>query len=121
MRPDGIILEHHAQAPVFRGNLLMAVVSIRDQRIVNINFTCVRGLKPGDHPKQHSLAAAGWSQQGKAFTFLYSQGQVLMDLMVAVSFGDTLHTDNIHVLSSFGSAKTGFKKAAGRIFVPPPE
>ncbi len=86
VRPQCVVLEHHADATLVRRHLV-------DAPIVEADLAFVRRVEAGDQAQQRGLAAARRAEEGEQFPFLDRQRHVIGRRHRAEALGDVLHGD----------------------------
>src|SRR5471032_280071 len=77
VREQGVILEHHADIPLVRRNVV-------DRAAAQLNFTRRRGFETREHHQAGGLARAGRTEQGKEFALSDFKIEVFDDQQFAV-------------------------------------
>ena len=99
VRPDRVILKDHTQAAAVGGDV-DACGRIRHDGVVDGDSARVGGFKTGDQAQQNGLATTRRSQQGETLALLDGKREILVHLVVAVTFRDTFYPDNFHTRPS---------------------
>ena len=87
VREQGVVLEHHADAPRFRGQ---APAGPADDLAIQPDLAFRNFLEAGDAAQQRGLAAAGRSEQARDPSRLHRKADAVDDGMLAVALHDAV-------------------------------
>src|SRR5207244_643338 len=100
VRVEGVVLEHHRDVAVFRGDVV-------DDALADHDVAAGLLFQPGEHPERRGLAAAGWSDEHEELAVAHGDVQVVHRGDLAEFLGDVVVSNGRHLGPSMSQPASG--------------